>query len=99
MENNYGAGWREVIFFMNKLLTTYWIDFGETLHSQYGATAYSLEDAKYLFTKEVFHGNELPPIKHVPTNIQFKDLDQNHVALNMGPISERGIWYPLIGRF
>ena len=36
----------------------------------------------------------MPAIKNVIENIQFKDLDQNHVVPNMGPITERGIWYP-----
>jgi len=86
---------------MNNLLTAYWFEFdnwGLGLGSQVGVTAYSLNDAKNLVRKQYFEGlfkeREIPQIKKVTENIQFKDLDQNHVVPNMGPISERGVWFP-----
>ena len=83
---------------MNKLLTTYWIEFGAGLTSQYGVTAYSFDDAISILKQKVFRDDEMPTIKNFIEKIKFKDLDQNHVVLNMGIITERGIWYPnLIG--
>jgi hypothetical protein len=39
-------------------------------------------------TKELwFKKTEVPVIKNVIGNIQFKSLDQNHVVPNMGPIT------------
>ena len=83
---------------MNKLLTAYWFEFeGWGIGSYAGVTAYSLDDAKYLLKKQFFEGLlkiETPQIKKVIENVQFKDLDQNHIVPNMGPITERGVWYP-----
>ena len=80
---------------VNILFTAYWIEFeGLGLASQFGVTAYSLDDARFLLKKLWFNKTEMPVIKNVIENIQFKDLDQNHVVPNMGPITERGIWYP-----
>ena len=86
---------------MNKLLTTYWIEFEGWrwgLSLQVGVTAYSLDDAKFLLKEKYFEAIfgevETPQIKKVTENIQFKDLDQNHIVPNMGPITERGVWYP-----
>ena len=66
--------------------------------SQFGVTAYSIDDAKLLLKEQYFKGIfrqiEIPQIKKVTENIRFQDLDQNHVVPNMGPISERGVWYP-----
>ena len=86
---------------MNRLLTAYWIEFegwGMGSQSQFGVTAYSLDDAKFLLRKPFFEGifgdKEIPQIKKLTENIQFKDLDQYHIVPNMGPITERGVWYP-----
>jgi hypothetical protein len=78
---------------MNKLLTAYWFEL-DSHFSQIGVTAYSLEDAKKLIQEKAFPKDEFPPIKNITENILFQDLDKNHVAPNIGPISERGVWYP-----
>lgn len=77
---------------MNELLTAYWIEL-ESYHS-IGVTAYSLEDAKRLIKEKAFPKQELPQIIKITENIQFKDLDQNHIVPNMGPMTERGVWHP-----
>ena len=80
---------------MNNLLTAYWIECeGWGLASQFGVTAYSSVDAKFFLKKLLFNKTDMTAIKNVIENIQFKDLDQNHVVPNMGPITERGVWYP-----
>src|SRR6187551_1874204 len=99
MGSNYGACRREVNFLMNRLLTAYWIEFETVgMGSQFGVTAFSLDVAKFLIKEQFFKGllseTVIPQIRKVTENIQFKDLDQNHVVPNMGPISERGVWYP-----
>ena len=81
---------------MNIKLTAYWIEFGHTLSEQFGVTAYSLDDAKFLLNQKIFEFRKanFPPIKKIIGNFQYKDLDQNHIACNIGPISERGVWFP-----
>ena len=91
-----GVGGRKMIlFYMNKLLTAYWIEFGPLLASQFGVTAYSFNDAISILKQKVFRKEEIPPVKTFTENIKFRDLDQNHVVPNIGAISERGIWYPI----
>ena len=78
---------------MNKLLTSYWIELDCYLKN-IGVTAYSLDDAKTLIQEKAFPKQEFPRIIKVTENIQFKDLDQNHVVPNIGPMVIRGVWYP-----
>jgi len=93
MGSSVGASRREIIFYMNKLLTAYWFEL-DSYFKQIGVTAYSIEDAKKLINDSAFTKQELPRIIKITENIQFKDLDQNHVVPNIGPIAERGVWYP-----
>ena len=81
---------------MNKLLTPYWIELDSYsgLASFVGVTAYSMDDVTLLLKDQLFRKEEMPRIKNLIENIHFKDLDQNHVVPNMGPITERGVWYP-----
>jgi hypothetical protein len=88
-----GACRRKVNFLMNKLLTAYWIEL-DSYFKNIGVTGYSLDDAKRLIQEKAFPKEELPRIIKITENIQFKDLDQNHIVPNMGPITERGVWYP-----
>jgi len=76
---------------MNKLLTPYWIEL-DSYFKNIGVTAYSLDDAKRLIQEKAFPKEQLPRIIKITENIQFKDLDQNHIVPNMGPITERGVW-------
>jgi hypothetical protein len=84
---------------MNKMLTAYWIEFGPLASSQFGVTAYSFDDAISILKQKADWKEEMPPVKTFIENIKSKDLDQNHVAPNMGAISERGIWYPISLQF
>jgi hypothetical protein len=79
---------------VNKLLNTYWIEFGAPLNMHFGVTAYSFDDAMILLKQRAFVKQSIPAVKNVTENIQFKDLDQNHVVPNIGVITERGVWYP-----
>ncbi len=79
---------------MNKLLTAYCIEFGETLAMQYGVSAYSFDDAISLLKHKVFQKDEMPNAKKIIEGIKSEDLDQNHIIPNMGVITERGIWFP-----
>jgi hypothetical protein len=37
----------------------------------------------------------MPKVKKCIENIDIRDLDQNHVVLNMNPPVYRGIWYAI----
>ncbi len=79
---------------MKHLLTTYWIEFGDMLNCQYGVTAFTLEDALTLIKEKAYPRETLPPVLRYKENIKYSDLDPNHVACNMGPMTERCIWFP-----
>ena len=57
-----------------------------------GVTAYSREDAERLL--EECLGTPLPKVVEVIEDITYDDLEQNHVAANMGDVSRRGVWFP-----
>ena len=82
---------------MKNLLTYYWIEIenDNPSYRKIGVTAFSIEDAKLLIESH----NSFPDsliLRSVKENIKFEDLDQNHVVPNMKPITDRGIWYPII---
>lgn len=57
-----------------------------------GVTAYSRADAESLL--EECLGMPLPRVVEVIEDITYDDLEQNHVAPNMGDVSRRGVWFP-----
>lgn len=63
-----------------------------------GVTAWSLDDALGVIAA-FDYGRYLPDD---PNGMQVRecitdaDLDQPHVAVNMGPIAVRGMWYPFV---
>lgn len=59
-----------------------------------GVTAYSLDDAKAILVQQLFREDPLPKIEGVVEDINVQDLDQDRVVPNMGPPSERGVWFP-----
>jgi hypothetical protein len=67
----------------------YWIDIEGRLGV--GITAESRDDALAIF-EDVFGS------RHRPANVRaiedMRDLEQNHVAPNMGNWFKRGVWYP-----
>lgn len=78
----------------NPLLKTYWIECPSIHPLGFGVTAFSRDDAFQLLGAS---GYILPPDEsaiRVTEDIQMADLDQNHVAPNMGPIIFRGVWFP-----
>jgi hypothetical protein len=64
----------------------------------FGVTAWSLEDALQIIHAMGF-GQYLPDDRDtvsVVAGVTVSELDQRHVAANMGPIVVRGMWYPFV---
>ena len=85
---------------VRKLLHSYWLNFagGATAISNglgVGVTAYSLDDA--LAILRPFAGDRLPELMSVKEDVQFSDLDPGHVVPNMLAMSDRGVWFPMLG--
>ena len=74
----------------NDLLKRFW--FETAGHRGIGVTAYSVEDAISLIDEEPTLAVE--HITSVIEDVDIRDLDQDHVIPNMGPVDFRGIWYP-----
>lgn len=62
-----------------------------------GVTAHDKKDAIELLKEKVFKSWADVPVLHVKENISLDDLEQNHVAPNIGNMMIRGIWYPNFG--
>lgn len=60
-----------------------------------GVTATSEKDAIEILKSKIFSDSDVPAIKEVLRNVQFDELDQNHVIPNMGNSAVRGVWFPL----
>jgi hypothetical protein len=83
------------------VLTRYWFEFdwGESPPIRperlgCGVTAFDREDALRLLARTAFASEEIPPISRVIEDIDVRTLDEGHVLPNMGPASERGVWFP-----
>ena len=83
---------------MNRNLLTYWIevDRNNSSFKKIGVTAFSLDDAFNILKDQLSVNFDNDLTFEVTEDISFDELDHNHVVPNMGPISERGIWYPRI---
>ena len=59
----------------------------------YGVTAISQAEAEQFLRESGYppDGTEVIEVIH---NVQHKDLKQNHVVPNAGPMVMRGVWYP-----
>lgn len=79
--------------YSRRVLTRYWFP----LHSHFGigVTAYSLPEARAIAQKTAEHVG-WPQPDAATENIDVRTLDQNHVIPNMSPVSNRGVWYPVI---
>jgi hypothetical protein len=78
-------------------LIRYWFEFESTpsrFATWVGVTAWTLDDARLLVSKEVFGGKELPPLNVLIEDVDVSTLDAGHVLPNMNPPNERGVWYP-----
>lgn len=76
----------------NPLLRRYWFKTREDLGI--GVTAYSVDDARNLIDNEAC---SLPwdyEVLEVVEDVDVRDLDQDHVVPNVGPVNFRGVWYP-----
>ena len=56
-----------------------------------GITANSEEDARQILAATI---ERAPPIANVTLINDMRDLDQGHVANNMGNWFRRGVWFP-----
>jgi hypothetical protein len=76
-------------------LHSYWITFAEGSHtpSSVGVTAWSFEDACHLLNAYGYYPGEPVAVRE---DVAVGDLDQRVVVPNIGPILERGIWYPAL---
>ena len=76
-------------------LHSYWITFpeGSRTPSSVGVTAWSLDDACHLLNAYGYYPAK--PIA-VREDVTVAELDQQQVVPNMGPIVDRGIWYPAL---
>lgn len=86
------------------MLNRYWFTFGEKkdaadlgiLSAGCGVTAYDLIDAKAMLEKIVFPAYGRRDIVSIQEGVDISMLDRNHVQLNMGVPSNRGVWFPLV---
>jgi hypothetical protein len=80
-------------------LTAYWIrSLSPHAPLGYGVTAWSLDDALGIiraFDDGLYLPDDLTQLQ-VTENVTVAELDQRHVACNMGPIAIRGMWYPFV---
>jgi hypothetical protein len=92
------------------MLTRYWIEFEPpdpfdrdeddppAPPRTYGVTAHSLDDALALVQTAVFSGAPPPPVRHIYEDVDTAMLTMWHIGPNSLPPTERGVWYPPIGR-
>ena len=74
----------------------YWVTFERTpqptpFNLGYGVTAILEEDAREILAANV---PDAPSIASMMPIQDMRDLDQDHVAPNMGNWFQRGIWFP-----
>ncbi len=60
----------------------------------FGVTAFSLNDAFRIIEDAGYALPEDKSTLHVKDGITISDLDQSHIAPNIGPLIVRGLWYP-----
>ena len=81
------------------MLHRYWFIFAPStepsiLNLGCGITAYDKEDAKRIFENEVVPVFGTREIREITEDIDVSTLDDGHVRPNMGPPSNRGVWFP-----
>ena len=76
----------------NPLLHRYWFKTRE--HLGFGVTAFSVKDAKSLIDEAAQRLGWGYEVLGIVEDVDVRDLDQDHVAPNMGPPNLRGVWYP-----
>lgn len=61
-----------------------------------GITTFSKEDALRILQEIFFVNKGMPKLIKEIENVDIRDLEQDHVAPNMGNPASRGIWFPRI---
>lgn len=82
-------------------LTRFWFEFQSSprpsaLNLGCGVTAYNYEDALGLLKEHVFQNAACPGIIRYTTDVDITALDAKHVLPNMGLVTTRGIWFPIL---
>lgn len=80
-------------------MTRYWFVFETStipslLNLGCGVTARDLADALDLVKARVFAGMAMPRIVGVIEDVPVAALEPRHVLPTMGPIGDRGVWFP-----
>lgn len=83
-------------------LTRYWFVFEASKRPALtnlgcGVTARDLADALELLRTRVFPGRPLPAVVGVIEDVPVATLDPRHVLPTMGPVADRGVWFPNVG--
>jgi hypothetical protein len=83
------------------MLRRYWLKFApvarpSVLNLGCGITAYDGDDARHIFESEVAPRFGNREICEIIEEIDVASLDEAHVRPNMGVVSTRGVWFPLL---
>jgi hypothetical protein len=70
----------------------YWIKIDHPMSRGVGITANSEDDARTLFRLAWPTAYKIMSIEEI---VDMRDVDQDHVAPNMGNCLRRGIWFPI----
>lgn len=73
------------------MLTAFW--FKTAVGLGYGVTAHDQRDAERLLG-DLGYPRPGEVVSDIITGIRHRELDQNHVVPNAGPIVVRGVWFP-----
>jgi hypothetical protein len=65
-------------------------------HLGIGVTAYSPAEAEALARDVATHMGWTFEANGVMEDVDVRQLDQNHVVPNMGPVTFHGVWYPML---
>jgi len=77
---------------MRTVLRRFW--FPVTVGIGVGVTAFSPEEARLLADEGLAYLPAGASLLELVVDVDVRDLDQRHVAPNMGPCNLRGVWYP-----
>lgn len=84
-------------------LRRYWFEFDVKLSDcpyplglGCGVTGFDEEDCRRLIQEMLASNEELPPMRRIIADMDVSTLDPNHVLPNMGIVTKRGIWFPLM---
>lgn len=61
----------------------------------FGVTASDADLALQMIQEKIFKGARLPHVRFIIEDFDVRNVEKNHVYLNMGDPEIPGIWYPL----